>query len=233
MSTNQVASALDWWREAGVDAIVGETPRDWLAPATRAAAPAPPPAPAAEALPDDLDAFQAWFVDGARLPLGAPAASRVGPAGAAGARVMVLIDMPTNEEAAAGKLFAGEVGALFDRMMAATKVDRDSLYVAPLSPIPSATGQLDAAVAARLAEIARHHVGLVAPDYLLMFGDICAKALLGTAVAGARGKWHEIDTPAGKIRTLVTIKPHKLMTQPGLKKLAWEDLQLLKEELSS
>ena len=93
------------------------------------------------------------------------------------------------------------------------------------------TGRLDAAAAAALAEIARHHVGLAAPRALLLFGDTCAKALVGAAVAGARGKWHELETSAGKIRTLVTIRPAKLVTQPGLKKLAWEDLQMLMKEL--
>jgi DNA polymerase len=49
MSGDWAASALGWWHEAGVDTIVADRPRDWLAPAASrpeaAAAPAPPAAP--------------------------------------------------------------------------------------------------------------------------------------------------------------------------------------------
>jgi len=69
------------------------------------------------------------------------------------------------------------------------------------------------------------------PKALLLFGDAASKALLGAPIAEARGKWHELATQAGKIRTLVTIRPEKLDRQPGLKKFAWEDLQRLREEL--
>ena len=225
MAGDWAASALKWWQDAGVDTIVGETPRDWLAPA--AAAPAVAPAAAPEALPDTLEAFQAWWLAG-DLAF-APLAGRVGPAGDPGSGLMVLIDMPSAADVAAGVLLSGEAGALFDRMMAAIGRGRDSLYLASLSPARTAAGALDAAAAKRAAEIGRHHVGLVRPGALLLFGDACAKALLGGSVAQARGKWHELETPTGKISTLVTIRPEKLVSQPGLKKLAWDDLQMLRE----
>jgi DNA polymerase len=136
-------------------------------------------------------------------------------------------------------LLSGAPGTLFDQMLKAmfaladeTKGrDRNSVYLAALSPIRTATGRLEPESAEALARIARHHVGLAEPKALLLFGDACAKALVGSAVAGARGKWHETETNAGKIKTLVTIRPEKLMTQPALKKLAWDDLQLLMEGL--
>jgi DNA polymerase len=140
---------------------------------------------------------------------------------------MILVDMPADEDVAAGSLLSGANGALFDRMLAAIHRRRETIWLAPLSPVRTPSGQLDAAGAKALAAIARHHIGLVAPRALLLFGDACAKALLGAAVAATRGRWHEIETDHGKIRTLVTIRPAKLVSQPNLKKHAWEDLQLL------
>jgi uracil-DNA glycosylase len=233
MAADRAASALKWWQDAGVDTIVGETPRDWLAapvakPAIvaqeRAAAPTAPAAP----LPDTLDAFQGWLLDG-ELSLPAATSGRVGPAGDPASGLMVMIDMPSAEDVAAGALLSGEAGELFDRMMGAIGLDRDRLYLASLSPARTVTGMFDAAAAKRAAELGRHHVGLVRPQALLLFGDACARALLGAPVAQARGKWHELATRAGNISTLVTIRPEKLVSQPGLKKLAWEDLQLLRE----
>ena len=109
--------------------------------------------------------------------------------------------------------------------------DRSSIWLAPLAPARSATGRLDAAAAARLGAIARHHVSLVAPRALLVFGDDCARALFGQPVAALRGRMNDLPVESGLVRTLVTLKPEKLLLQPGLKKHAWDDLKLLIEEL--
>ena len=80
------ASALAWWQEAGVDTVVGEAPRDWLAAPPQPLPAAAPDAPAAgeEVLPATLASFQAWLTSAEALPLGAPAAPRVGPSGHSG-----------------------------------------------------------------------------------------------------------------------------------------------------
>jgi len=232
-SNDWAASALKWWQDAGVDTIVGEEPHDWLNPKQTVAAPGPVgeavAAPPVEVMPDTPAAFQDWLLTAASLPFAAPLASRVAPVGDPASGLMVMVDMPSVE----GGFISGEAGTVFDGMMRAIGRSRETLYLASLSPVRTATGRLDAAAASALAEIARHHVGLVGPRHLLLFGDTCSKALIGTAVAGARGKWQELETAADKIRTLVTIRPEKLVIQPGLKKLAWADLQRLKEELEA
>jgi len=225
MSSNWAASALDWWQEAGVDVIVGEEPRDWLNPKGKETAVPSEPAPAA--LPDTLDAFLEWLAATGDIPFASPSAARAAPCGDRASGLMVMVDMPSED----GGLLSGDAGALFDRMLGAIGRGRESIYLASLSAIRTPTGAIDDRNAARLAEIARHHIGLVAPRALLLFGDICGKALLGSAVAGARARWHEITTPAGPVKTLVTIKPEKLLEMPGWKKHAWADLQMLLEEL--
>ena len=233
MSSNWAASALHWWHEAGVDKILDEAPRDWLnaKPAPAATAAATPDASPKPPLPTTLEDFQAWLVTSDDVPCAAAGASRVRPSGNPASGLMILVDMPSAADAAAGRLLSGEAGILFDKMMGAIGRARDSLYLASLSPCRTPTGSLDAASSAALGEIARHHVALAAPSALLLFGDACARALLGSAVAAARGKWHELATAAGPIRALATIRPEKLINQPNLKKHAWEDLQMLMEGL--
>lgn len=236
MSWSAAASALNWWCEAGVDTLVDEEPRDWLRPAMPAPIAAAPEAEIATAmpdtLPDALDAFRAWLTDPAALPLGALLAPRVPPAGDPASGLMVMIDMPGQADLAEGRLLSGTAGALFDRMMAAIGRGRETLYLASLCPLRTPTGALAPAETARLAGIARHHVGLARPRALLLFGDACAKALLGGAVTATRGRWHDLETPAGPVRAVATIRPEKLELVPGLKKLAWEDLQMLREGLA-
>jgi DNA polymerase len=179
-------------------------------------------------LPDTLEGFQVWLAATDALPYAAPSAPRVVPGGNAASGVMILTDMPSPN----GGLISGEAGALFDKMLGAIGLDRETVYLAALSPIRTPAATIGEAEATRLAEIARHHIGLVAPKVLLLFGDICGKALVGAPVAGARARWHEVQTAAGPIRTLVTLRPEKLLTQPKLKALAWADLQMLREELA-
>jgi DNA polymerase len=184
--------------------------------------------PAPAALPDTLEAFHDWLATSADLPFASPSVRRDLPTGDPEAGLMVLVDMPSPE----GGLLAGEAGALFDKMLVAIGRSRETVYLASLSPIRTPTGAIDERSAMRLAEIARHHLALARPATLLLFGDICGKALVGAPVAGARGKWHEIATDQGPIKTLVTIKPEKLNEVPAMKKHAWADLQMLMEALN-
>jgi uracil-DNA glycosylase family 4 len=236
-SAAAAASVLQWWSDAGVDTLIDEEPRDWLRPkakpdeAPAARAPAAAPAEAEAELPGQLDLFQAWLRDSETLPFAAPAAPRICPSGDPAAGVMILADMPSGEDCGAGALISGEAGRLFDRMLAAIGRDRASIYLAALSCLRSPTGSFTTEAARQCATLARHQIGLVAPKAVLLLGDATAKALLGLSVAQARGRWHEIATHHGAIRALVTISPKQLLDAPRLKRLAWEDLQMLIEEV--
>lgn len=229
MSRELAASALAWWQEAGVDTFVAEEPRNWLNPkpvvAPALSEPEAMAAPVA-AMPDTIHAFHAWL---AAAPLPFPTiGARLAPAGEPSAPLMVLIDMPTQS----GGWFEGEADPLFDRMLAAMNgLNRDKLYLAPLTPARPINGRIDAAQARRLGEIARHHIGLVRPRALLLFGEACALALLDISIAHARGRRQEIDTPAGPVPAVATIRPEQIGGRKPLREMVWEDLQRVMEEL--
>ena len=235
------ASLLQWWADAGVDVMIDESPRDWLrvkpkpAPAVigASALDARPDVPlSADALPDQLELFRGFLRDNAALPYASPSAKRVCPAGDPTAGLMIMTDMPAAEDCGTGTLLTGDVGRLFDRMLAAIGRDRNSIYLASLSCLRSPDGRFTTGPAKECARLALHHIGLAAPKALLLFGDACSKALIGLPMAQARGRWHEIATHAGPIRTIVTLPPSYLLAQPSAKALAWADLQLLMEGLN-
>jgi DNA polymerase len=184
-----------------------------------------------EQLPDQLPLFQEWLRTTDTLPYSAPAAPRICPSGDPAAGLMVLAGMPSGEDCASGTLLSGQAGILFDRMLAAIGRSRETIYLAGLSCLRPASGRFDAPGAARCAEIARHHLALVAPKAVLLIGDGSVRPLLGLGALEARGRVHRIETHAGTFDAVATLGPDYLLKQPASKAHAWADLQLLMELL--
>lgn len=228
----EAASALEWWRDAGVDMLVDEMPRDWTAreapPAATARADQPvalaEPEPEAP-LPATLEAFIDW-----RFGSGAPEASWgepiVAPAGNPAAPLMVITDLPEFEGETPGLLGNG-AGRLFDRMLAAIGLDRDSIYFAPLCAARPITGQVPREAEARLGELARHHIQLTAPQKLLLLGQTVSRAVIGAEGGLQRGRLQSVNQENGQSLVVATFHPRFLLTKSAAKADAWKDLQLL------
>jgi DNA polymerase len=224
------ASALDWWRDAGVDTLIDEAPRDWFKPA---AVPMPVPVPGAAApvapqpaaMPANLREFEAW-----RIGAAAPDAGwnrPIAPQGDAHAGLMILIDMPEREDAATGQLLSGEPGRLFDRMLAAIGRDRQSIYLASLAAARPVSGQIPTEALDRLTETALHHIALVRPKRLLLLGNAASRAVLGANAAAARQSLHVLNHAGGQSGAVASFHPRFLLQQPARKAEAWRDLQMV------
>jgi DNA polymerase len=226
------ASALDWWRDAGVDTIVEDTPFPWLdapPPVPASAVPAVAAAPAPTALPETLDAFAGWRT-GPGLPDSDWGGAAIAASGPAGAELMILVDCPERGDREA--LMEGPVGRLFDNMLAAIGRSRADVRLASVCARRPAIGRVPRDVEARLGEIARHHVSLAAPKRLLAMGDAATRAILATNVAEARGRFHALNHRNGTVTQVVaTHHPRMLIERPAGKAEAWRDLLLLTGEL--
>lgn len=232
------ASTLAWWHDAGVDTLIDEAPRNWLAveatPATppvalRSIAPAEPvPAP----LPTDLPAFEAWRI-GNDAPEASVPGARIGPAGSAVSGLMIVVEMPDREDMEAGQLLSGMVGRLFDRMLAAIGRDRQSIYLAAMCVVRPPSGRLPPADEAVLADILRHHVALVAPHRLLIFGNAPSRALLGADAVPSRGILRSVNHAGGQTSVMTSFHPRLLLERPTLKAEAWKDLQMIVRGIES
>lgn len=246
------ASLIRWWRDAGVDTLVEDEARDWLAPAkplpvterlaarrepastavhgsatlpSRSAATIPSGKKLEEALPPTLPALLDWLRDSADVPEARWGRTRVLPGGNPASDLMILIDAPDS-----GELIGGEIGALFDRMLVAIGRDRSSIWLAPFATVRP-IGRIARDAFDHLAAVARHHIGLVAPKRLLIMGDLPSRALLGTEVIPARGRIHSLSLGAATVETVATVHPRLLQERPTYKAQAWKDLQLVMKGL--
>ena len=225
---SSAASLLSWWQEMGVDTLIDERPVPWL-DRGRAKSPAPDvPAPPAEIrMPGTLAALTRWLLDSPDVPEAGPAGRRIAVSGNPEAALMVMIDMPELGDFDAGHLLSGEVSALFERMLGALGLDRQSTYLAALCPGRVPTGLLPPSSHARLGEIARHHIGLAAPKRLWLMGSAVSRAILGMELAQARGTLHKFNHEWGNVDAVVSFSPRFLLQSPRRKADAWADMQML------
>ena len=241
VQSDSIASALDWWADAGVDMLVEEVPREWLAAAVKgdagiagsaahveSATPQAAPASAAKApLPETLLAFTDWLMSSPDVPEAGPPAQRVRPSGDFSAGLMILIDMPDLGDPVAGQLLSGEAGVLFDKMLDAIGRSRDTVYLATLSPGRTPGGQISVEASEHLTRIALHHIALVKPDKLWLMGQAVSRAIIGPDATPGHGRLRVFNHEGRTMDAVASFAPRFLLQQPKWKAGAWTDMQAL------
>jgi uracil-DNA glycosylase len=230
-STATIVSLLSWWHEAGVDLLVDEQPGSWLdrRTPTGTAVPVPiaDPQAVSAALPDTLAALVAWLQTSPDVPDAGSPDRRIVANGVADADLMIITDMPEVGDHDVGHLFSGPLGRLFDAMLAAIGRDRHSVYIVPLCPGRTATGQISKTAMVRLSEIARHHIALVVPKRLWLLGSTASRAILGMDDVASAGNLHDFNHATVKVPTVASFAPRFLLENPAQKAKVWADMQAL------
>jgi DNA polymerase len=230
-----MAAALDWWRDAGVDSDFIDDPRDWLArealPEPEAVAPAftpatapPPPLPVIggpqETWPQDLAEFQAWWLTEPLLDHG-DASRRVPPRGVAGAELMVLVADP--EEGDDETLLSGPHGKLLNAILAALQLGPDQTYIASALPRRTPLPDWNQLAAEGLGALLQHHVQLVGPQRVLIFGTGIL-SLLGHDPANKPEFLPDINHGGRNLPLMAAIDLAALLARPRAKAGLWQRL---------
>jgi len=180
--SEEIAAAIDWWREAGVDYDFHEAPANWLAaPAAEAkpsraramAAPPPPPEPTTPTVrnsdwPQDLAAFTQWWLSDPLLDEGRTT-GRVPPRGAQGAEFMVIVPDPERDDGES--LLSGPQGKLLDAMLAAMGIAPPNVYLASVLPRHMPMADWAALSEKGFGALLCHHVKLAAPQRVIALGS--------------------------------------------------------------
>lgn len=212
-----LAKVADWGR-----------PRRQTPP--KAAAPPVEPAAPAKAAPLTIETIRSRWGDCRRCDLSAGRRSLVFGEGPAGARLMLIGDVPSPEDDGKGRPFTGEAGDLLTKMIGAMGLSRDAVYLTTVlkccpqsgrNPLTDQTGAcrplLDAQIRA------------VNPELIVTLGAVATQVLLGgdRPVAGMRGQFQTFHTWT----VMPTFHPAFLLTHPDSKKDAWADLKKIMAHL--
>ena len=241
----EAESLIGWWRDAGVDVLIDEEPRNWLAegaPVAKIVAPAeagvarnlsssPRAAPAFAGptlvLPETLPEFLAWLATDTITLSDYPVRQRLAPEGDPASIPMIITDVPERGDAEAGHLLTGDSGALFDKMLSAWKIDRSKIYLASVAPARPAGALMDKMALDLLMPLLKQHIRLVAPKKLWLMGEAASRAVLGMNVAEARGRLHIVNYDGITVEAIATLHPRVLVANPKSKGQVWADMQRL------
>lgn len=226
-----IEGAFAWWREAGVDCEFHDEAQNWLAeneppaapPVTASTSlpgrsmPTPMPVIAKDGLPEDLEAFAAWWLSEPSLD-GGRTADRVPPRGPRGAKLMVLVPHPEREDGE--RLLSGPQGRLLDGMLAAMGVGPDEAYVS--AALPRHTPHADwAGIASQgMGSIMARHVALASPERLIAFGSNILPLLSNDPAKNPDDLKH-FNHESGSVPLLVGRDLAMLLERPGWKARFW------------
>jgi uracil-DNA glycosylase family 4 len=154
------------------------------------------------------------------------------------AKVMIIGEAPGEQEDIQGIPFCGPSGKLLDKVLASIGLTRaENLYISnTVFWRPPGNRQPSPEEAASCLPFVEKHIALINPKMLLLAGGTATMALLkmDTAVSKLRGKFYEYSNPylTSPLPVLITYHPSYLLRSPGQKRLAWQDMLLIKRFLA-
>ncbi|MEO0690403.1 MAG: uracil-DNA glycosylase family protein [Pseudomonadota bacterium] len=242
---DELSSAFDWWREAGVDYTFTDDATAWLRepgePRDKEA-----PQPADERLssskreapevaerrkpteparidffagnpPQSLEEFREFWLSSPGLDTIGPR-GRVAPRGSAQPEIMVLVVDP--EPSDSDILLSGPQGRLLDRILAAMGFSEKQTYLASALPRHTPMADTHSLAASGLDAVLHHHIALVAPKRLIAFGAGLAPFLGPDLETGVRDS--QQVKPSVRLPDALTCEGlDSLMNMPRLKARFW------------
>lgn len=175
-----------------------------------------------------LDEAEAFVRDNVLIPLDKTRKNPVFGVGNPEADLMVIGEAPGADEDARGEPFVGRAGQLLNKILKAIDFEREDVYIANIlkSRPPNNRNPLAGEIQAH-APILYKQMTLIRPKLLLCLGKVAAGALLNRqdSLKAMRQKFQDFHG----LPLLVTYHPAALLRNPGWKRPAWEDVQMLRK----
>lgn len=183
-----------------------------------------------------------------RCPLGSTRINAVPGEGNIDTDVMFVGEGPGFDEDRQGRPFVGRAGKLLDRMIAAMGLTREKVFIANIAKCHPMTDPLhpekhgnDRAPNAQEIACCRKYIeqqiAIICPKYVIALGGVAAKSLISDAksLSALRGRFYNLHLDSVElprpVQIIATFHPAALLRNPGWKKDAWNDLQLVMDAL--
>lgn len=152
-------------------------------------------------------------------------------AGKPDADLMLIGGIPSGPDGeSSSDPFAGEAGALLEKIINAIKLSKDDVYFCNIIKCRTPAGrdpmqdEIDACT-----RFIKEQIKAVQPDFICTLGEIAARFFLKThkSVSAVRGRFYNYKG----IKLLPTYHPADLLCCPDKKRDVWEDMKMLMREM--
>ena len=148
-------------------------------------------------------------------------------------KIMILGEAPGSNEDQEGLPFVGRAGTLLDKMLASINLDRKSVYISNIINYRPPENRKPTYEEINIyLPFVKKHIEIISPKILILLGSTAMNTLIGNnlVISEVRGQWIEKEFGKCKTSVIVTFHPSFLMRQPTQKKLAWVDLQMIRDK---
>ena len=153
--------------------------------------------------------------------------------------ILVVDGMPNADEDKAGQSFVGEKGTLFNKMIKAIGLNIENIFIATGIPWRPPGNRYPTSME---IEICRPYIysliKILKPAIILCTGEIATSLILKTnqAIIKSRGQWYELSLTTNENEIIIpkvlpTLSISYLLTRPDMKRHAWEDMKLLRDQI--
>lgn len=145
--------------------------------------------------------------------------------------VFCIFDAPKAPAERSGNLFEGPQGILLQKMLAAIHLSPQNSFIAPLIPWRLPGDRKPSLTEEKIcAPFIMRALELTNPDFILIFGSIPTRALLGIeSISKARQQIQKININNREIPVISTFGPDMVSASQTSRKNAWDDLKKLSE----
>ncbi|MDA0586549.1 MAG: uracil-DNA glycosylase [Planctomycetota bacterium] len=146
------------------------------------------------------------------------------------ARILFIGEAPGADEDKQGEPFVGRAGKLLNDIIKAMTLTREEIYICNILRCrPPGNRNPSPTEAGNCREFLDGQIETVNPEYIVCWGSVAAKNLLGTdeAIGKLRGKFY--DHNGAKV--LCTYHPSYLLRNPPAKTEVWKDMKFLMKDM--
>ncbi len=152
-------------------------------------------------------------------------------------KIMIIGEAPGNHEDLQGIPFCGDSGKLLDAMFAAIGYPRQDLYITnTIFWRPPGNRKPTKEELAICYPFVEKHIGLIEPELIVLMGSTAMASIAGAKdpIGQVRGKFMDYSNQylSNSPKVISMFHPSYLMRQPSKKRIAWEDLLMIKDFLN-
>ena len=149
--------------------------------------------------------------------------------------IMLIGEAPGIEEDNTGLTFAGDVGALLNKMLVAINIKRENIYSTyAVNFRPPEDRKPTSIEIKRYSQFLQKHISIISPKIIILMGSTAMEALTGLncRISAERGKWKEVIVKNTNYNVIITFNPSYLLRVPANKKYSWVDLKKIRQKVA-